>query len=119
MQLLPPAGFVQGGPWFNSSATVVLFSQLACLLPVGILNLCIYVSYLVALRLFQSCACKTALQAKLTSTIDVAYILNVAYINCHCSVTNQSVLFLYSQDICPFKSSFWSDILQIKLDIIY
>ena len=29
------------------------------------------------------------------------------------------IIFLYSQDMCPFKSSFWSDILQIKPDKIY
>jgi len=29
------------------------------------------------------------------------------------------ILFLYSQDIRPFKSSFWSAILQIKPDKIY
>ena len=34
----PLAGFLQGGPWFNSSATLVQ-SQLVCLLVVGIFNL--------------------------------------------------------------------------------
>ena len=29
------------------------------------------------------------------------------------------IIFLYSEDICPFKSSFWSDIWQIGPDIIY
>ena len=34
----PLAGFVPGSPWLNSSAALV-YSQLVCLLPVGILNL--------------------------------------------------------------------------------
>ena len=29
------------------------------------------------------------------------------------------IIFIYSEDICPFKSSFWSDIWQIGPDIIY
>ena len=29
------------------------------------------------------------------------------------------IIIIYSQEICPFKPSFWSDILQIGLDIIY
>ena len=36
--LWPPAGFVPGSPWFNTSAAL-LQSQLVCFLPVGILNL--------------------------------------------------------------------------------
>ena len=40
----PLAGFVPGSPWLNSSAALV-YSQVVCLLPVGILNL---------LSLFQS-----------------------------------------------------------------
>ena len=36
--LRPLAGFVPGSPWLNSSAALV-YSQLVCLLPVGILNL--------------------------------------------------------------------------------
>ena len=34
----PPAGFEPGSPWFNSLAALV-YSQLVCLLPLGILNL--------------------------------------------------------------------------------
>ena len=45
--LRPQAGFVPGSPWLNSSAALV-YSQLVCLLPVGILNL---------LSLFQKVEC--------------------------------------------------------------
>ena len=44
--LWPLAGFVPGSPWLNSFAALV-YSQLACFLPVGILNL---------LRFFQKCS---------------------------------------------------------------
>ena len=50
--LWPLAGFVQGSPWFNSSAALV-HSQLVCLLPVGILNL------LSSFQLFVSLALKS------------------------------------------------------------
>ena len=35
------------------------------------------------------------------------------------ATTVLEIIFPHSQDICPFKSSFWSDILQIGPDIIY
>ena len=51
VSLWPLAGFVPGSPWLNSSAALV-YSQLVCLLPVGILNL---------LSLFQTwSACEVA-----------------------------------------------------------
>ena len=50
---------------------------------------------------------------KLTAWLDLLYKL-------HRTVwAVLEIIFLYSEDICPFKSSFWSDIWQIGPDIIY